>query len=109
HNSLVVLVGIYASGSRALTTLEQAGHLPVLLLAAASAAAAIGLVVYRTRTRWLLPDGTAWSPGYATAEMPPVVRGAQQQRSAASPGLVATAVGIYLAFVAILVGELVWR
>jgi membrane protease YdiL (CAAX protease family) len=109
HNCMVVLVGTFASGSRALRTLEQAGHLPLLLLAAAFAAAAIGGLVYCTRTRWLLPDGSTWSPGYATAEMPPVALGAQPHRSAASPSRVATAAGIYLAFVAILVGELVWR
>ena len=109
QNCVVILLGTFASGSRALRTLELAGRLPLLLLAAGAAAAAIGILVFRTRTRWLLPDGSPWWPGYATAEMPLAALGAQPQRSAATQGLVATAVGIYLAFVAILVGELVWR
>ena len=47
-------------------------HTPPWLLAAALAAAlALGSLLYQTRTRWLLPDGSLWSPGYVTGEGPP--------------------------------------
>ncbi|MFV1967512.1 MAG: lysostaphin resistance A-like protein, partial [Pirellulaceae bacterium] len=51
---------------------ESVVHTPPLLLVATVAAlvAAAGLL-YQIRTRWRLPDGTVWSPGYVTAECPP--------------------------------------
>ncbi len=42
-----------------------------LLAVSIIAIAALGTVMYRTRTRYLLPDDTEWSPGYVTAEAPP--------------------------------------
>jgi len=47
-------------------------HTPPALLAS-SGLAATGLcyLLYATRTRWLLPDQTEWTPGYVTAEEPP--------------------------------------
>jgi membrane protease YdiL (CAAX protease family) len=51
-----------------LADLEQ---LPLALLGAAGLALlGMGVVLYQVRARWTLADGTAWSPGYVTAEMP---------------------------------------
>jgi membrane protease YdiL (CAAX protease family) len=43
----------------------------MLVLTAAAAVFALMVVFYQTRTRWILPDGSAWAPGYLTTEMPP--------------------------------------
>ena len=46
-------------------------HTPVLLVVAAFASAAMLMwALYRTRTKWLHPDGTTWSRGFVTAEGP---------------------------------------
>lgn len=47
-------------------------HLPLGLIAAALVAlVGLGVLMFQIRSRWILTDGTAWSPGYVTAEMPP--------------------------------------
>ncbi|HET6423066.1 MAG TPA: CPBP family intramembrane glutamic endopeptidase [Planctomycetaceae bacterium] len=43
----------------------------LLLLASGVAIAVLGAMLYRTRIRYWLPDGTEWDPGYVTAERPP--------------------------------------
>jgi membrane protease YdiL (CAAX protease family) len=43
---------------------------PLLLLTATVAAAAIAWGLWRTRTRWLRPDGSEWSRGFVSAEGP---------------------------------------
>lgn len=46
-------------------------HTPPLLLgAAALAIVPILLVLFQSRTRWVLTDGRYWSPGYVTGESP---------------------------------------
>lgn len=45
--------------------------LPVLLAASACTWVFVFLL-YQTRTRWFFVDGMPWSPGYVTAESPPV-------------------------------------
>jgi tetratricopeptide (TPR) repeat protein/membrane protease YdiL (CAAX protease family) len=44
---------------------------PLLALMALSAVVVLVVLFYQTRVRWVLPDGSAWSPGYVTAEMCP--------------------------------------
>lgn len=79
---------------------------PMLALAALAACLALSGLLYATRTRWLLPDGRTWSPGYVTAEMPPANLGAQARITSPHPGVVAAAAAAYLAFAAALVWEL---
>lgn len=46
-------------------------HTPALLvMAAVVSAATLMWALYRTRTKWLHPDGTTWSRGFVTAEGP---------------------------------------
>lgn len=53
-------------------------HLPLgLIIAAVVALAGLGVLMFQFRSRWILADGTAWSPGYVTAEMPPTSLEAQ--------------------------------
>ena len=58
--------------------LAAEAHLPPLLvLTALLAVLGIGFLLYRSRVRWALADGTDWSPGFATAETPPPSVGAR--------------------------------
>jgi membrane protease YdiL (CAAX protease family) len=50
-----------------------------LLLAALAAIVGLSLVFWDSRTRWVLPDGRIWNPGYVTAEQPPPALGAVPQ------------------------------
>ena len=50
---------------------------PILITAAVVAIIPTLLLLYQTRTRFILPGGRSWSPGYTTAEMPPSVLGAR--------------------------------
>jgi membrane protease YdiL (CAAX protease family) len=43
---------------------------PVLLLASITAVVVLAGLLYRTRTRYLQPDGREWDPGYFTVEAP---------------------------------------
>jgi membrane protease YdiL (CAAX protease family) len=53
-------------------TFQFTGHPPLLpVLAAAVCVVCLCWLLVRMRTRFLLPDGSEWSPGYPTAELPP--------------------------------------
>ncbi len=74
---------------------------PIAVLAtAAIAVATLMAIMFQNRTRWRLPDGTEWSPGYVTAEIPDASIGAIAGREAPSPLLVCGAVvalGLFIA------------
>jgi membrane protease YdiL (CAAX protease family)/tetratricopeptide (TPR) repeat protein len=53
---------------------------PLLVGASLATLLVLGSVLYRTRSRWVLADGSDWSPGYVTAEMCPV-EGARLRRA----------------------------
>jgi tetratricopeptide (TPR) repeat protein len=75
---------------------------PVLLAVSAVAVAVVGWAVWRARTRWELPDGTAWSPALGDMTLPPPGLGAVP-RSAGPGAGPAGAVGVaYLALAAAL-------
>ena len=42
-----------------------------LVVTAAAAVVTLMVVLYQTRTHWILPNGRLWAPGYLTTEMPP--------------------------------------
>jgi membrane protease YdiL (CAAX protease family)/Flp pilus assembly protein TadD len=82
-----------------LSGLEDGPNLaPLVVLAALAAVAALGLLLYQTRVRWVLPDGSAWSPGYVTAEMPFSELAAVPRRGVPRGLVRLAAVGAYLAF-----------
>ncbi|MFL5339095.1 MAG: CPBP family intramembrane glutamic endopeptidase, partial [Gemmataceae bacterium] len=92
--------------TRAKLGAEDNAHVPLLLVGAA-VAAVVGLawLIYQTRTRWVLPDGRVWSPGYVTAEMPSPYLDAVPRPTAPRAEAVAAALLGY----AWLVGALVWE
>lgn len=82
-----------------LTDLE---HLPLPVVASGILVLVpLAVLFYRTRSRWILPDGTPWNPGYLTAEMPPPELDARVE-SGRSPlaGLIALGIA-YAIFVAV--------
>ncbi len=96
NNSLAFLTMRFAEAYpiRGLTPLPDGGvaHTPLPLLAAAVlAAAALMMIMFQNRTRWRLPDGSDWNPGYVTAETPEAALGAVAVRGTVHPLLVAGA------------------
>ena len=86
--------------------LAAAGEFPLGVQIASVVAVAGGLAyLFVTRVRWQLPDGSEWSPGYATAATPPARTGAIPVRFPAGKLRWATATGFVL-FVAVLAYEL---
>jgi membrane protease YdiL (CAAX protease family) len=51
-----------------------------VLTASAAAVTPVGLLLWQTRVQYRLPDGTIWSPGYVSAEVPPAESGAIRER-----------------------------
>ena len=80
---------------------DSVTHTPITVLAmAAITVAVLVAIMFQNRTRWRLPDGTEWSPGYVTAEIPDASVGAVAARETASPMLVfgaVVAVGLFVA------------
>lgn len=71
----------------------SAMHVPITILAAAVlSAAALMAIMFQNRTRWQLPDGSIWSPGYVTAEIPDRSLGAVAVRKAVKPMFIVAAV-----------------
>jgi membrane protease YdiL (CAAX protease family) len=71
-----------------------------LLVTSACLVAAIGLLLWQTRIRFVTSDGTAWDPGYATCDVPPAEAGALPVSHPAAPGLVFGVALCALGFVA---------
>ena len=75
-----------------------------MLTASAATVTAIGLLLWQTRVQYQLPDGSYWSPGYASAEVPPADSGAVPVRQDPRLLLLAGSTINSLGFVAVL-----WR
>jgi membrane protease YdiL (CAAX protease family)/pimeloyl-ACP methyl ester carboxylesterase len=79
--------------------LIEAGPPPFpLLLAGAASLAALCWLYSTLRVRWILPNGDEWTPGYDTAEMPPVELGARPECHRASAASLIVAAGTCLTF-----------
>lgn len=82
-------------------------HLPPIL-ALTAIAAAVGLVylLYRSRVRWVRADGTNWSPGFTSAETPPVEADARLVGDRLRARQIAVVAVLYLLLVAALGWEI---
>ncbi len=63
-----------------------ADHLPSALVATGMAALIpVAILFWQSRSDWIRPDGSRWTPGYPSAETPPEVFGARLVSGQASP------------------------
>jgi membrane protease YdiL (CAAX protease family) len=70
NNGFAVTLAKLASSAEVDPTLADAAPSLVLMLASLTAVVVLGALLYRTRTRYLRPDGSEWDPGYFTVEVP---------------------------------------
>ncbi|HEY7425294.1 MAG TPA: tetratricopeptide repeat protein [Gemmataceae bacterium] len=107
HNGLVfATMRLAESRKMDITGMYGDEHLPPVLVAAAGfALLALLLLLYRTRTRWVLADGQVWSPGYVSAEMPPVELAANARLGSPGQAWAWSAVVVYSAFTIVAVVE----
>jgi membrane protease YdiL (CAAX protease family) len=82
--SLLVPMLLHALNNALSFGLTKAGlfseldHLPAPLVATGlMALLPLGVLLWQTRSRWVLPEGGDWTPGYLSAESPPPELGAQ--------------------------------
>lgn len=80
---------------------------PGLLVASAVAVVVLGALLYHTRTRYRLPDGSVWDPGYVSTELPPIHLGFSVDRGIWSTRAMATAATAWVTFAIAFVAELV--
>jgi hypothetical protein len=71
---------------------------PALLIAAAAVVVTLMALLWRTRPEYLLADGTAWNPGYVTAEAPPESLPAVRTYGLCTGRNLITAAGAWAAF-----------
>jgi membrane protease YdiL (CAAX protease family) len=97
-----------SAATRGLPVGEPAAEfLPLGLTAASFAAAcAVLFLMYRSRVRWVKPNGGEWWPGYPTAESPPPRTHATPPPRSAGAGPVVAAAAALAVFAAVLVREL---
>jgi hypothetical protein len=67
YNAVIVVAG--RSAVTATPPEMEMLYLPMVAVALITVIALL-VVLYQTRTRWQLPDGNFWSPGYVATDMP---------------------------------------
>jgi membrane protease YdiL (CAAX protease family) len=72
---------------------------PRLMLTSTVALGAVAALLFQTRTRWVLPDGSEWSPGYMTAERPPEILAARPVSAGPHWGMLVITIGAYAAMI----------
>ncbi|HEY2249824.1 MAG TPA: CPBP family intramembrane glutamic endopeptidase [Planctomycetaceae bacterium] len=104
NNSLSVLwVKLGMEGTRLDKLVEANSDLPLPIFAAAVAMViTIALLLWQTRVRYVLPDGSDWNPGYISTEVPPAEVNAIAAHQKARSLLVAGSVLSTLGFAAAL-------
>lgn len=76
---------------------------PLALLAASVCVIVLGTLLWRTRVRYFLPDGSVWNPGYLTAEPPPPHLAAEPHRRPIDwPLAIAAGLSLFLLFAAMI-------
>lgn len=107
NNSWATIASRAIEGDGAAAASWEAGPGAGLLVASVIAVIVLGVVLYRTRTRYVLTDGTEWSPGYVTTEAPPAVLQARLEHGLWNRRTLATAATAWVSFAVAFVAELV--
>lgn len=97
---------VTAKAEAAVRAAAEAPAGPVLLWSSLVAVIVLGTLLYRTRTRYLLPNGEEWTPGYTTAELPPIETGAQRASPCETGRNLLTAGTAWMAFTIAFVAEI---
>jgi hypothetical protein len=105
NNSWATLAAKLAAGSEDAAAALDEPSSPVLLLASTTAVIVLGTLLFRTRTRYVQPDGREWDPGYVTVEVPPVGVAQRVDGGCSSGRQLLTAVMAWAAFGAAFVAE----
>ena len=71
NNSWATIATRVSTGEEQAAMLDVSAS-PALLTASVIAVIVLGAFLYHTRARYLLADGSEWSPGYLTVERPPL-------------------------------------
>jgi hypothetical protein len=103
--SVVAMRGIESSLADSVSP-DKTGAPWELQLAAAGLVAAGFWLLWQTRVRYLLPDGSLWTPAYATAEMPPAAAEARAFRARPTSAAAATYWAAGTVFLAVLANSL---
>jgi len=74
-----------------------------LFFAALLALSVLGVAFFQTRTRWIMPDGEVWTPGFASAEIPPASASARRTSDWPTPAVLVAAIASYTLFLAVLI------
>ncbi|MBI3862101.1 MAG: CPBP family intramembrane metalloprotease [Planctomycetia bacterium] len=84
-NNALSMILLKNSNSPAVTRFDQimesqGGLPPYVLVASVAMITAIIILLWQTRVQYVLPDGSVWNPGYATAGAPPAELNARLER-----------------------------
>jgi membrane protease YdiL (CAAX protease family) len=105
NNSLSVILLKLENNVPATMLLDDQTSPPIYaFIIAAAMITAVGLLLWETRVRYRLADGSIWSPGYASLEVPPPESGAFPVREEPRLLLIAGSTINSLGFLAVL-----WR
>ncbi|MBI1348338.1 CPBP family intramembrane metalloprotease [bacterium] len=107
NNSWATVASRMSSGESFDELAMEASLGPGLLVASAVAVVVLGTLLYHTRTRYRLADGSEWNPGYVTTELPPAHLAVTVDRGIWSGRAMATAATAWAAFAVAFVAELV--
>jgi len=107
NNSWATVASRMSTGTPFEELATEASVGPGLLVASVVAVVVLGMLLYHTRTRYRLPDGSDWDPGYISTELPPVNLGVSVDRGIWSKRAMATAATAWVTFAVAFVAEIV--
>ncbi len=100
-NNALAAVMLKHSQNLNIEAMGDDANVPLLVAVTAAICSLImGILIWRTRAEYRLPDGTVWDPGYSTAEQPPPRLAAEKRCRRASGWLVGLAIASFLVFLA---------
>lgn len=105
NNSWATIATRVSTGEEQAAVMDAAAS-PALLTASIIAVIVLGAFLYHTRARYVLADGTEWSPGYLTAEQPPQAVGARLDYGHGTGRNLALAATAWVSFAVAFVAEI---
>lgn len=91
NNSLAIVAAKFPPQVEVKSLSDDAPISPEVFVTAVLCLTAVGVLIWKMRVKYILPDGSEWNPGYVTTERPPTYLGAVARHHRASSRLVALA------------------